>query len=154
MSHWQKVRDAANSLRREIGAASNVGENELIPALEFVNRAAEYLELDLIPEHPASNNLQKALAVLEEDCLFFNNHLKKWYKAFCIAHEIGHHVLHRQSVHCTREEISDLTGETEAHSATEKIVGYGAGMRREREANLFALEFLLPCDVLQKTLFG
>ncbi|MCY7348141.1 MAG: UvrD-helicase domain-containing protein [Pyrinomonadaceae bacterium] len=150
MSHWQKIRDAANYLRQEICAASNLGANALIPANDFVTVAAEYLELDLIPEHPASNNLQKALAVLEDDCVYFNNHLKKWYRAFCIAHEIGHHVLHHQSVHCSLEEISDLNGETDLTSATEKIVGYGAGMRREREANLFALEFLLPCELLKK----
>lgn len=150
MSHWQKIRDAANYLRREICAAANLSANALVPANDFVTVAAEYLELDLIPEHPESNNLQKALAVLEEDCLYFNNHLKEWYRAFCIAHEIGHHVLHHQSVHCSAEEISDLNGETDASSATEKIVGYGAGMRREREANLFALEFLLPCDLLKK----
>ncbi len=151
MSHWQKIRDAAINLRHEICAASKLDQDELIPAIDFVNRAAEYLELDLIPEHPASNNLLKASAVLEDDCLYFNNHLKKWYKAFCIAHEIGHHRLHHQSVHCTREEISESAGETEsANSVTEKIVGYGAGMRREREANLFALEFLLPSDVIKK----
>lgn len=150
MSHWQKIRDTANSLRREICSAANLSAYKLTSANDFVTVAAEYLELDLIPEHPESNNLQKALAVLEDDCLYFNNHLKKWYRAFCIAHEIGHHVLHHQSVHCSAEEISDLDGETDMTSAMEKIVGYGAGMRREREANLFALEFLLPCDLLKK----
>lgn len=149
MSHWQKIRDAAQNLRWEICAATNLKENELIPAIDFVTVAAEYLELDLIPEHPESNNLSNALAVLEEDCLYFNNHLKKWYMAFCIAHEIGHHRLHHQSVHCTQEEISEALGETDASSATEKIVGYGAGNRKEREANLFALEFLLPTDALR-----
>ncbi len=150
MSHWQKIRDAAQNLRREVCAASNLNENELVPAIDFVNISAEFLELDLIPEHPESNNLSTALAVLEEDCLYFNNHLKKWHKAFCIAHEIGHHRLHHQSIYCTREEISEAAGETDASSATEKIVGYGAGNRKEREANLFALEFLLPTDTLKR----
>ena len=149
MSHWQKIRDAAINLRRETCAAANLDSNELSAALDFVNRAAEYLELDLIPEHPESNNLQKALAVLEDDCVYYNNHLKNWYKAFCIAHEIGHHTLHHQSLHCSGEEIESLAGDGETSSAVEKIVGYGAGMRREREANLFALEFLLPCDALR-----
>lgn len=154
MSHWQKIRERATALRNEICAASGINPFELSNALEFVNSATEFLELDLIPEHPGSNNLQKALAVLEEDCLYFNNLLKDWYKAFCIAHEIGHHVLHHQSVHCTAEEISDLTGETDSSSATQKIVGYGAGDRREREANLFALELLLPCDALRDAYFA
>lgn len=150
MSHWQKIRDAARSLRRDVCAAFDLNENELYKAKDFLDRAAEHLELDLIPEHPDSNNLSKALAVLEDDCVYFNNHLKHWYKNFCIAHEIGHYQLHHQSVHCTREEISETDSEADASSAIEKIVGYGAGMRREREANLFALEFLLPCDVLRE----
>ncbi|MGI8495107.1 MAG: UvrD-helicase domain-containing protein [Pyrinomonadaceae bacterium] len=150
MSHWQKIRDAAQNLRLEVCAASNLNKNELISASEFLNFAAEHLELELIPEHPSSINLHKASAVLEEECIHFNNKLPDWYKWFCVAHEIGHHRLHHQSVHCTREEISETAGETDASSATEKIIGYGAGNRREREANLFALEFLLPCEVLQK----
>ncbi len=150
MSHWQKIRDAATGLRREICAASDLNENELIPAQEYLELAAEYLELDLIPEHPDSNNLSGALAVLEDECVYFNNHLKQWYKTFCIAHEVGHHRLHHTSVHCTQDEIQDFAADGESNSATEKIVGYGAGERREREANLFALELLLPCDVLRR----
>lgn len=151
MSHWQKIRDAAVNLRREICAAFNLSENELYPAQQFLETGAEYLELDLIPEHPDSVNLSRSLAVLEDDCIYFNNHLKKWYKAFCIAHEIGHHRLHHRSVHCSQDEIQDFAAsDGESNSATEKIVGYGAGDRREREANLFALELLLPCDVLRR----
>ncbi|HLM61420.1 MAG TPA: UvrD-helicase domain-containing protein, partial [Pyrinomonadaceae bacterium] len=149
MSHWQKIRDAATVLRSEVCAATNLNENELYPAQQFLDQAAEYLELEFIPEHPDSVNLSGALAILEDDCVYFNNHLKRWYKTFCIAHEVGHHRLHHQSVHCTQNEIQDFEGEGDSNSATEKIVGYGAGDRREREANLFALELLLPCDVLR-----
>lgn len=147
MSHWQKIRDLANSLRREICATNSFGDNEIYPAQDFLELAAEYLELELIPEHPDSVNLSKALAVLEDDCVYYNNHLKKWYRAFCIAHEIGHHWLHHESVHCTQNEIEIF--ETE-DSAIGKVVGYGAGERREREANLFALELLLPCEALKQ----
>lgn len=150
MSHWQKIRDAAEKLRREVCAAADLNENELFSASLFLTKTAEYLELDLIPEHPESNNLSGALAVLEEDCIHFNNHLKNWYKSFCITHEIGHFRLHHKSVHCTQAEIQDFAGDGEANSATEKIVGYGAGDRREREANIFALEFLLPCANLRR----
>jgi DNA helicase-2/ATP-dependent DNA helicase PcrA len=149
MSHWQKIRDAATVLRSEVCAATNLNENELYPAQQFLEHSAEYLELEFIPEHPDSVNLSGALAVLEDDCVYFNNHLKKWYKTFCIAHEVGHYRLHHQSIHCTQNEIQDFEGEGDSNSATEKIVGYGAGDRREREANLFALELLLPCDVLR-----
>jgi DNA helicase II / ATP-dependent DNA helicase PcrA len=146
MSHWQKIRDLANDLKREICAANDLDEKELFPAQDFLELTADYLELDLIPEHPDSVNLSKALAVLEDDCVFYNNHLKKWYRAFCIAHEIGHARLHHESVHCTQDEIEIFENED---SAIGKIVGYGAGERREREANLFALELLLPSAALK-----
>ncbi len=149
MSHWQKIRESATALRREICRSASLKGTELYPSQQFLDYAAEYLELEFIPEHPDSVNLSGALAVLEDDCVYFNNHLKKWYKSFCIAHEVGHHRLHHRSVHCTQNEIQDFEGDGESNSATEKIVGYGAGDRREREANLFALELLLPCNVLR-----
>lgn len=150
MSHWQKIRELAVDLRREVCAAESLNQSNLYDATEFVELAGAHLGLCLIPEHPESRNLRKAAAVLEGECVHYNNHLKKWYKAFCIAHEIGHFVLHHQSLHCTPEEIeSYVASGGEANSAVEKIVGYGAGDRREREANLFALELLLPCEALR-----
>ncbi len=146
MSHWQKIRDLAGILRSEICASCGLDENKLHPAQELLELAAEHLELDLIPEHPDSVNLSGALAVLEDDCVFYNNHLKYWYKWFSIAHEIGHARLHHESVHCTQDEIEIFENED---SVIGKIVGYGAGERREREANLFALELLLPCAALK-----
>ncbi len=118
MSHWQKIRDAAIALRSEVCSATNLNENELFQAQQFLERSAEYLELEFIPEHPDSVNLSGALAVLEDDCVYFNNHLKKWYKFFCIAHEVGHHRLHHRSVHCTQNEIQDFEGDGESNSAT------------------------------------
>ena len=154
MSHWQKIRNAANHLRRDICAAANLSASELHSAQTILEKIETELELEYIPEHPNSGNLRRALAVLEDDCIYFNNDLKRWYKWFCIAHEVGHFRLHHRSVHCTQEEISDFAADGEANSATEKIVGYGAGERREREANLFALELLLPCDALKTAFTG
>lgn len=146
MSHWQKIRDVANNLRREICAATDLDVSSLCSAQDLLDRAEDHLDLVFVPEHPNSANLRRALAVLEDDCIYFNNELKRWYKAFCIAHEIGHHLLHHKSVHCTQDEIEIFENED---SAIGKIVGYGAGERREREANLFALEFLLPSAALK-----
>ncbi len=150
MSHWQKIRKAANNLRRDVCAAYNLDANELYRAQDLLEWVENHLELAFVPEHPNSGNLRRALAVLEDDCIYFNNDLKRWYKWFCIAHEVGHFRLHHQSVHCTREEIESFAADgAEANSAIEKLVGYGAGERREREANLFALELLLPCAALK-----
>ncbi|MCW5962308.1 MAG: UvrD-helicase domain-containing protein [Pyrinomonadaceae bacterium] len=153
MSHWQKIRNLANDLRREVFAENSIDENELVEAERLVNLAAEHLGLELIPEHPDSINLASALAVLEDDCIFFNNGLTPWYKWFCVAHEIGHYRLEHRGTHCSSDEIDGFVSDSAANSAVEKIVGYGSGERREREANLFALEFLLSCDSLKRAFF-
>jgi superfamily I DNA/RNA helicase len=150
MSHWQKIRDAANNLRGEICAAFYLDDSSLHSPQNLLELAESHLDLVFVPEHPNSGNLHRALAVLEDDCIYFNNDLKRWYKWFCIAHEIGHFRLHHQSVHCTREEIESFAADGEANGAIEKLLGYGAGERREREANLFALELILPCYALKQ----
>jgi Superfamily I DNA and RNA helicases len=150
MSHWQKIRDAARSLRSEVCAAYDLDESDLSVAPELLTRALEFLELYLIPEHADSANLRGALAVLEDDCIFYRSDLPAWYRDYCIAHEVAHFRLHHQSVHCTSEDIESFAKDEETASPAEKIVGYGAGERREREANLFALEFLLPCCALRR----
>ena len=72
MSHWQKIRDAASLLRREICAASDLDEHLLHSAQDLLAAAESHLELEFIPEHPNSGNLRRALAVLEDDCIYFN----------------------------------------------------------------------------------
>ncbi len=150
MSHWQKIRNAANQLRQEVCARFNLNESDLSKSQEFLDRAIEHLELNPIPEHPNSGNLRGALAVLEDDCIYFRNDLPKWYRTYCIAHEVAHFRLHHRSVHCSAGDIEDFSADEESALTAEKAVGYGAGERREREANLFALEFLLPCRALRR----
>lgn len=150
MSHWQKIRDAANKLRREVCAASDLNENEITAADEITRRTLEFLELFPSREHPASNNLRGALACLEDDVVYYDGTLEKWFQTYCIAHEIAHFYLHHQSIHCSKDDIENFTVDEDADSAAQKIVGYGAGERREREANLFALELLLPCRALHQ----
>jgi DNA helicase II / ATP-dependent DNA helicase PcrA len=148
MNHWQKIRHEASRLREEICADSDLNPHELFPAKDFVEKAADCLGIFLLPEHPESANLRRALAVLEDDVVFFNNELPAWFKSYCIAHELGHFRLHRHSVHCSADDIENFA--TDEASAAETVVGYGAGERREREANLFALELLLPGKALRR----
>lgn len=150
MSHWQKIRDAANELRREVCAAYDLAENDVTTAEDLTLRTLEFLELFPSSEHPDSNNLRGALACLEDDVVYFDATLEKWFQTYCIAHEIAHYYLRHQSIHCSKDDIENFDVEEDMHSAAQKTVGYGAGERREREANLFALELLLPCRALHQ----
>ncbi len=149
MSHWQTIRNEASLIRNEICRESCLDENKLQKAEVLIKAAAEHFDLLLSPEHSDSANLRKCLAVLEDDVIFYKNDLKPWFKQFCIAHEIAHYVLHHTSIHCSSEDIEGFDTDEEVPSPIRDVVGYGANERREREANLFALEFLLPCNVLQ-----
>lgn len=151
MGHWQKIRQEASHLHQQISAKFNLGEDKLINPETLIDRALEYLELDFSPEHPDSVNLHKSLAVLEDDIIYFDNSLPRWFRNCCIAHEIGHFVLHKTSTHCAESDLEDFAADDETPSAAKQVKGYGANERREREANLFALEFLLPGEVLRRS---
>ncbi|MGI8543460.1 MAG: UvrD-helicase domain-containing protein [Aridibacter sp.] len=148
MSHWQKIRDTAAQTRREICDENGLDFKKIYQAETLIEATVEHFELELSPESANSEHLRKCLAVLEDDIIFFNNELKNRFKQFCIAHEIAHHVLHHTSVHCSAEDIESFSTDEEIPSPIRDVVGYGANERREREANLFALEFLLPCEIL------
>lgn len=146
MSHWQKIRERAAEIRRDISR----NPYELCNCETIIEEAVERFDLCLSPEHKDSANLRRSLAVLEDDIVFFDNALPAWFKNYCIAHEIGHFVLHQTSVHCDETDIENFETDNDLPTVSSKIIGYGAGERREREANLFALEFILPCEILKK----
>lgn len=149
MSHWQKIRNEASELGRKIRVENGRGESEFVHADLLIEAAVNFLELEYEAVNPHADHLRNSLAVLEEDIIFVRNDLPGWYKTFCIAHEIGHFQIHRTSLHCDEADINQFSVGEENSSTAERSVGYGAGERREREANLFAIELLLPCDMLQ-----
>ncbi len=79
-------------------------------------------------------------------------------QSFDAAHEIAHVWLHRDSAHgshsCTPADVSTGgTGEVPG-SALSKVDGYSPQQRREREANEFAAELLLPGPLAHALFFG
>ncbi len=150
MTHWEKIREDARKLRRELSEAGCLRDQELQTPESVCEAAINHLGLASVPEHPESEHLRGAQAVLEDDIIFFNNKLTGWSRSFTIAHEIGHKVLHSSRAHCAESSIDGHGAAEDSDSSAEKAVGYGAAERTEREANLFALEFLLPCDALRQ----
>lgn len=130
-------------------AALDEKSDRLQLADELLDKVIDHLGLLCIPEPPDSANLCGALAVLEDDRIYFNNSQSGWFRNYCIAHEVAHLRLHHPSVHCSQSDIEDFSGDEESVRIAEAAVGYGAGERREREANMFALELLLPAGSLR-----
>ncbi len=145
MGHWQQIRQRAEKLR--LAEAFD----ELSNAEKLVRGMAARLGLTLCAESPNSAHLRKSLAVIEyeDEIIYFNNELPDWFKYFCIAHEIGHFVFGHQSGGCAESDIQTDAAE-DGPEMTAKVAGYSSAERREREANLFALEFLLPRTLLRR----
>ena len=150
MSHWQNIREKANLTRREICISNDLGENEIHNAAVLSEAAAEHFDLMLSPENKDSVHLRNCFAVLEDDVIHYRNDLPGWFKQFCIAHEFAHYILHQTGGQCSSKDIENFKTDEEIPNPVRDVIGYGANEKREREANLFALEFLLPCDILRE----
>lgn len=144
MSQSHKIRKIASQIRREVLPENY--ENGMVSASEIIELAAEYFDLMLLPCD--KKRLRNSLAILQSEFILFDKSLPEYFRNYCIAHEIGHFILHQNEISCNAQDISEISDD--AKTSAEAHVGYGAGERKEREANLFALEFLLPCENLRE----
>ena len=147
MSHFDLIRRQAFDFRREI-----CGENfdELFSAAVLLEMAENATRIKRLGVEKNDVILCGALAVLDEDRIYYDKTLPANYALYCQAHEFAHYRLHEISAHCSPEEINFSVAETESFSAESRILGYGQSEKTEREANVFAAEFLLPCGLARK----
>lgn len=75
------------------------------------------------------------------------------FKAFLVAHELGHLRLHPLTPGTVEVKQEALTGETETNGVKE-VESYGARERQELQANVFAREFLLPRQIARGQFLG
>ncbi|CAN5644094.1 UvrD-helicase domain-containing protein [soil metagenome] len=147
MSHFDLIRRQARDFRRQI-----CGEqfDKLFSAETLLQMTADLTRIKCLPLEKNDILLYGATAVLDENRIYFDKTLPKIYAVFCQAHEFAHFRLHEISAHCATEEINFSVAETESFDAESRVLGYGQSERTEREANCFAAEFLLPCDLARK----
>lgn len=147
MSHFDLIRRQASDFRRQI-----CGEmfDELLPAETLLKMTAESTRIKCLPIEKNDILLYGSAAVLDDKRIYFDKTLPKNYAVFCQAHEFAHFRLHEISAHCVTEQINFSVVETESFDAESRVLGYGKSERTEREANCFAAEFLLPCDLARK----
>lgn len=91
-----------------------------------------------------------SLATLALGYVWYNDEVESWFALYCQAHEYAHHWLHHGQTHCTREDIEGAASEDVSPVGEGRVTGYGPHERREREANVFALEYLLPAESLRR----
>jgi superfamily I DNA/RNA helicase/CRISPR/Cas system-associated exonuclease Cas4 (RecB family) len=150
MSHWHSIRNEARTLRKTVLECAGIDPSSIIEPKRLTQLAADRLGVSLDAVRENSQVLQGSVAVLRDDVIYFNHNLDEGYKQYSIAHELGHHVLHRTPSDCSSSDIITMLPADEAPTPVDEVGGYGMHERREREANMFALELLIPCDALRE----
>ncbi|HET9495138.1 MAG TPA: UvrD-helicase domain-containing protein, partial [Chloroflexia bacterium] len=127
---------------------------EPAPAGDFLAEAGAALSVEYYPLSPTDPLLYGAEAWIEvsggEASVYYNRDVPEWKAAFYVAHELGHLLMHAGSPGCHEADLDIEAAETGTQSAEKRVEGYGPRERREREANVFARELLLPSDLLRR----
>ena len=146
MSHWDEIRRRARAQRttvlREAGGDSSA--ESLLAASE---RLTGFKRIGL----PAGDSLlDGAEATLDHDMqrVWFNRKIEPGLALFYQTHEYAHLWLHPERGNLPEFAIDPEAVEEPLPVGAHRVEGYGPEELREREANVFAREFLLPTDVL------
>ena len=148
MSHWNDIRRQARAQR-----AAVLRENGDIPTAESLLDAADRLTgFQRIPVSAGDSLLNGGDAVFDPKIktILFNQEIEPRLRLFYQAHEYAHLWLHHDYVNQPNSGIDPETFEEPLPVGVNQVQGYGPEELREREANVFAREFLLPTDVLRE----
>jgi DNA helicase II / ATP-dependent DNA helicase PcrA len=144
------IRESARNLRADVLSTLN-HKSEKVSLDDLINATASHLGVELLPAMSGAAILRGATATQFGSTIAYDTSLSDGYREYCILHEIGHFVLHGGA---DRKECSSSDFEVPiGYAESDRDIGFGYGpkMLKEREANLFALEFILPTDILGKS---
>ena len=147
MSHWDEIRRRARTQRaavlREAGGDSSA--DSLLAAAE---RLTGFERIGLLA---GDSLLDGAEATLDHDMerVWFNRKVEPALARFYQAHEYAHLWLHPERGNHPEFGLDPEAVEEPLPVGVNRVEGYGPEELREREANVFAREFLLPTDVLR-----
>ena len=148
MSHWDEIRRRARERR-----AAVLREAGGDPSAESLLAAAERLTgFDRIGLPAGDSLLDGAEATLDRDMerVWFNREVERDLARFYQAHEYAHLWLHPERGDQPESGLDPEAVEEPLPVGVNRVEGYGPEELREREANVFAREFLLPIDVLSQ----
>ena len=146
MDHWEQIRSQARTQHARI-CTSACGE---VTAQALLEAAARITGIQMVPVHAGDSLLDGGEAVLDREIgvIWFNADIEPELARFYIAHEYAHYWLHDISAICGQTDVDALVGDAPLPSGAQLVEGYSPEERREREANAYAREFLLPTDLL------
>jgi superfamily I DNA/RNA helicase len=144
MSHWEPIRDRAR-LKRSALLARVSG---FPSAATLLAAAEEESGIRRMPRPPGDSLLYGSQAHLDVEgrYIWFDQSLEPALASFVQAHEYAHYWLEGEGIACGADEVDAETEEDELPRGVQQVEDYGPDERREREANVYARELLLPLD--------
>ncbi len=155
MANWSALRARAYQLHLKLRGDANTRDRPILPADDLLKAAVEATGFLIQPLEEDDPLLAGAQAFLDRDSEMI------WYavsadlsperQRFAQAHEFAHLWLHAylQTDERLPEDSPNAYSGAAATTAAQVEEGYSPRERREREANLFAAEFLLPSPLLR-----
>lgn len=148
MGHWQDIAKVARS-HYAAALAQSEGETSataLLAAAEQITGIGR----EPVPEGDPLLYGGEATLDVENSVIWYNQDIDHQLAVFYLAHEYAHFWLGGEHAACTRSEINTEDLEEPVPLGVRRVEGYGPDERREREANVFAREFLLPTEILRE----
>lgn len=147
MSHWDAVRTKAREWH-DAALAATEGNPSASALLQAAGRISG---LTCEPLSAGDSLLGGAEAVLdrEADTVWYNREVEPWRVLLIQAHEYAHFWLGDNHGACSATDIDADLIDGDTSSGAARVEGYGPHERREREANVFAVEFLLSTAALR-----
>lgn len=149
MSNWVQLRAQAREQHRLLLAASGGDPS----AAALLAAAAELTGIHPLRLPAGDPLLEGALAMLDRDAqsIFYSRDTDPALVPLLVGHEYAHLWLgHGNCTHCSAEQINLEASEENVPLGIIQVQGYSPEERREREANVFARELLLPSDALRR----
>jgi superfamily I DNA/RNA helicase/CRISPR/Cas system-associated exonuclease Cas4 (RecB family) len=142
MSHWDLIRERAR-LRRASVLVDPGGDERASSLLAAADRLTGFTRVALPHGDPL---LDGALSSLDRDAkrIWYDADIDAGMALFYQAHEYAHLWLHGQPTVCDETDVDPDADDDDIPLGAQRVEAYGPNERLEREANVFAREFLLP----------
>jgi len=151
MNRWRLIRQRARDYREKVLSFKSGLSLPLPSSNDLLNAA---LELEGYAKYALSANdplLYGAISVLDRGAqyIWYSKNANPSLLPFYLSHELAHLHLRRHTTVCLPEYMPSLPHPKAASSVWSERLGYSLKERREMEASVFAVEFLLPIPLVR-----
>lgn len=148
MSHWDGIRSLARAKHGSVLGVAN-GHPSAAALLEAAENVTQIVRKGVPAGDPLLDGGQAVLDP-EAGVIWYDCDCDRRLAAFYQAHEYAHFWLDGGPAKCTAADLDPEASEEGVPFGAQRVEGYSPQERREREANVFAREFLLPADLLRR----